>query len=99
MFVVIFKAEIAQLDHEYSQLAQHLRQKALSEYGCLKFESYTENGQELALSYWSDLESIQRWQQDCEHIVAQQTGQERWYKHYSVEVCEIQRHYQHHHLK
>ncbi|WP_228136102.1 hypothetical protein [Acinetobacter brisouii] len=58
-----------------------------------------ENGQELALSYWSDLESIQRWQQDCEHIVAQQTGQERWYKHYSVEVCEIHRHYQHHHLK
>lgn len=94
MFVVIFKAEIAQLDEEYSQTAQQLRQQAFSEYGCLKFESYTENGQELALSYWSDLESIQRWQQDSKHRLAQQIGRERWYKNYSVEICELQRQYQ-----
>ncbi len=31
MFVVIFKAEIAQLDSEYSQTAQQLRQKAFAD--------------------------------------------------------------------
>ena len=94
MFVVIFKAEIAQLDAEYSQMAQLLRQKALTEYGCIKFESYTENQQEIALSYWHDLESIRRWKADATHQLAQQKGQERWYKHYSIEICEVQRQYQ-----
>lgn len=96
MFVVIFKAEIAQLDSEYSQTAQQLRQKAFADYGCLKFESYTENEQEIALSYWTDLASIQRWQQDPEHQIAQQIGRERWYKNYSIEICELQRQYQIH---
>ena len=95
MFVVIFKAEVAQLDDEYSTTAQHLRQKALTHYGCLKFESFQENHQEIALSYWTDLASIQRWQQDSEHLIAQKIGRERWYKTYSVEIYEVLRQYQH----
>lgn len=93
MFVVIFKAEIAQLDAEYHQFALQLREKALSEYGCIKFEAYTENQQEIALSYWDSLENIQRWKQDSLHQLAQQKGRERWYKRYSVEVCVVQRQY------
>ena len=91
MFVVIFKAEVAQLDAKYSQMAQQLRQKALEQYGCLKFESFQENTQEIALSYWADLESIRRWRQDSEHQIAQKFGRERWYKTYSVEICEVLR--------
>ncbi|MEB3752992.1 antibiotic biosynthesis monooxygenase [Acinetobacter sp. MD2(2019)] len=93
MFVVIFKATVAQLDSNYFETAQLMRQKAFSQYGCLKFESFQENDQEVALSYWPDLASIHAWQQDPEHLMAQNTGRERWYTNYSVEVCEILRQY------
>ena len=69
------------------------QQKALTEYSCLKFESLQENDQEVALSYWNSLEDIRRWQKDSEHLIAQKFGQERWYKNYSVEVCEVLRQY------
>ncbi|MEB3767106.1 antibiotic biosynthesis monooxygenase [Acinetobacter sp. MD2] len=95
MFVVIFKAKVAQLDAVYAKTAQQLREKAINEYGCLKFESFQENNQEIALSYWPDLANIQAWQRDSEHLIAQRMGRTLWYQHYSVEVCELLRHYQH----
>lgn len=93
MYIVIFKATIKQLDDTYSEMAQRLRNKALDQYGCIKFEACSENGFEIALSYWSNLEDIKRWQQDAEHLVAQRLGKEKWYQHFSVEICKIERAY------
>ncbi|GAA4999234.1 hypothetical protein GCM10023206_00140 [Acinetobacter puyangensis] len=88
MYIVIFKATIRQLDPQYSIMAQNLRQKAFAEYHCQKFESYTENQQEIALSYWLSLEDIQAWKNDPEHLLAQQLGHEKWYSTCSVEICQ-----------
>ena len=93
MYVVIFKATIKQLDAEYSQYAERLRQKAIQQYHCQKFESYTEDDQEIALSYWRNLEDIHAWKKDTEHLTAQSIGQEKWYANYSVEVCQIAQQY------
>ena len=93
MYIVVFKATVRQLDATYSDMAQKLRDKALSQYNCIKFEACSENGFEIALSYWHSLEDIQRWQQDAEHQVAQQLGKEKWYQNFSVEICEITRQY------
>lgn len=93
-YVVIFKAKIKTLDTEYYSLAQQLRQKAIAEYRCLKFESLCENGFEIALSYWNSLDDIQAWHLDAEHTVAQKLGKEKWYSHFSVEISEILRSYQ-----
>ena len=92
-YVVIFKAKIKQLDARYFQTAQQLRLKALQEYGCLQFEALTEHDAEIALSYWQDLAAIQAWQQDAEHLVAQQLGKTEWYQSFQVEVCEVLRRY------
>ena len=93
MYIVIFKASIKQLDATYSELAQKLRNKALTEFNCQKFEACSENGFEIALSYWYSLEDIQRWQQDAEHQVAQRLGKEQWYQSFSVEICRVERAY------
>ena len=42
-YVVIFKAQINTLDQQYFQTAQLLREKALSQFNCQKFESLCEN--------------------------------------------------------
>ena len=92
-FVVIFKAKIKDLDEEYFNTANLLREKALTQFNCQKFEALSENNLEIALSYWNSLEDIHLWQQDAEHQVAQNRGKIKWYTHFSVEVCEIQRTY------
>lgn len=94
-YVVIFKAKIKALDKQYSQTAQLLREKALSQFNCQKFEAISEQDFEIALSYWDSLADIQAWHQDAEHQMAQQLGKEQWYQSFSVEICKIERHYSH----
>lgn len=93
MYIVIFKATIKQLDATYSDMAQMLRHKALNQFNCAKFEACSENGFEIALSYWNSLEDIKLWQQDAEHLVAQRLGKQKWYQDFSVEICKIERAY------
>lgn len=93
MYIVIFKATIKQLDATYSEMALKLRNKALSQFNCVKFEACSENGFEIALSYWNSLEDIRLWQQDAEHQVAQRLGKEKWYQDFSVEICKVERAY------
>ena len=92
-YVVIFKAKVKQLDPEYFQTAQHLRDKAINHFNCKLFESIAENGFEIALSYWDSLDDIQAWHRDAEHQVAQRIGKEKWYESFSVEICEVLRRY------
>lgn len=92
-YVVIFKARIRTLDELYFSTAQQLRDKALTHFNCQHFEALTEGEHEIALSYWNTLENIRAWQQDAQHLVAQQLGKNQWYASFSVEICEVLRRY------
>ena len=50
-YLVIFTAKINILDDEYSRTAQLLREKALTQFNCQKFEAISGNGFEIVLSY------------------------------------------------
>ncbi len=97
MYAVIFKAEFSNpsvvKDDEYGQMATQLRDIAINQYGCLNFISSNEGDQEIAISYWPSLEAISLWKQNDVHLKAQQYGKQRWYKHYSIEIVEVVRHY------
>ena len=92
-YVVIFKAQIKLLDEAYFATAQLLREKALTQFHCQKFEAISEQDFEIALSYWNNLSDIQAWHQDAEHQVAQQFGKAQWYTSFSVEICKVERRY------
>lgn len=94
MYVVIFRAKAGQIDSQYNELAGKLRQRAISEFGCTDFVAVTEGEDEIALSYWQNEADILRWKQDTEHQLAQQIGRDRWYRYYSVEVCQMKHRYQ-----
>ena len=93
MYAVIFRAQVAQLDEEYSRMAARLRELALSEYGCLEFAGLTEGDQEITISYWESESQIKAWKQDVEHLLAQSLGRSSWYRRYKVQVVEIKREY------
>jgi len=93
MYAVIFRAQINQLDKNYTEMASRMKELALGKYGCIDFVSVTEGTQEIAISYWQNLEQIQKWKQDPEHITAQALGTSTWYKSYKVQIVEIMREY------
>lgn len=93
MYAVIFKAEINVLDGEYSEMASRLRELALTDYGCTEFTACTEGNQEIAISYWPTVESIQAWKNDALHQQAQRLGAGKWYKSYRVQVVQLIKEY------
>ncbi len=93
MYAVIFKADIHQLDDDYSAMAERMRELALKDYGCVEFTACMEGRSEIAISYWESLEQIQAWKQDPEHLQAQALGQNKWYRSYHVQVVEVLREY------
>ncbi len=93
MYVVIFRAKIRALDDEYASVAERMRELALGQFGCLDFHSVTDQNDEIALSYWSDEDSIRAWKLHAEHVLAQQLGKARWYESYVVQVAHITREY------
>ncbi len=95
MLAVIFRAEIAELDHEYHETTGRLRELALREYGCREFCAWTEGSSEVAISYWDSEEQIKAWRNDPVHQQAQRKGRSHWYHAYSVQVMEVLREYGH----
>ncbi len=93
MYAVIFRAEIATLDSEYTAMAEKMRELAINHYGCQSFTACTEGNNEIAISYWETEAHIKAWKQDVEHLAAQRLGREKWYKSYTVQVVEILREY------
>jgi len=89
MLAVIFKATIAEFDSEYFSTAQRLKDLAFDKYGCRDFVSVTEGDQEIAISYWDSEQHIRDWKNDPEHRYAQKQGRNKWYKSFSVAVCEV----------
>jgi heme-degrading monooxygenase HmoA len=94
MYVVIFRAKPGTIDNNYSATAARLRELAFSDFGCIDFVSAAEeNGNEVALSYWPDLDSIRQWKAHSDHVMAQELGREKWYASYLVQIAEIKREY------
>ena len=91
MYAVIFRATVADLDDEYLETAARLKELAFTKYGCRDFSSVTEGSEEIAISYWETEQQILDWKNDSEHRLAQKRGREKWYRSFSVEVCEIVR--------
>ncbi len=75
-------------------MAERMRTLATCKYGCTKFISATEGAQEIAISYWNNLNDITEWKQNAEHLAAQALGKSEWYKSYHVQVVEIIREYE-----
>lgn len=94
MYSVIFTAKIKEIDDEYFAVANRMRALATEKYGCVEFKSVSEEGQEIAISYWPSLKHIENWKNDPEHIKAQVLGQQRWYSEYKVQVAKIEREYE-----
>ena len=93
-FAVIFTSVRTDVADGYGDTAARMVELAHDQPGFLGVESAREEGElGITVSYWDSLEAIRHWKRHAEHLIAQQTGRERWYDTYRVRICRVEREY------
>jgi heme-degrading monooxygenase HmoA len=91
-YAVIFTSVRTDGDNEYSDMADKMMELAKTQPGFLGVESAREQVG-ITVSYWKDLESIQKWRNNPEHQVARKKGKEVWYNHFTTRIAKVERDY------
>jgi heme-degrading monooxygenase HmoA len=91
-YAVIFTSLRTEGDDGYGDMSEQMEELAKHQPGYLGIES-ARSGLGITVSYWESLEAIQNWRKNTEHLVAQQHGREKWYTHFKVRICLVERDY------
>ena len=97
MYAVIFEVE-PEPDRlqDYLDIAGRLRPELEKIDGFIsieRFESLSQKGKILSLSFWRDEEAIARWRQQAQHHAAQQAGRKQIFRDYRIRVAAVARDY------
>lgn len=91
-YAVIFTSKRTAIEEGYAEMATQMMALAQEQEGFIGVES-ARNEIGITVSYWRDLESIKRWKQQTDHLLAQQKGRELWYAAYTTRICLVEREY------
>ncbi|MCP5052830.1 MAG: antibiotic biosynthesis monooxygenase [bacterium] len=97
-YAVIFTNQRTELDDDgYNKTAETIARLASDQPGYLGIESVRNpDGFGVTISYWKSLEDIKNWKANSTHQSVQKKGQEKWYDHYTVRVCKVEKQYSFH---
>ena len=97
MFAVIFEVKPKQEGKdEYLKIAAELRNFLENRDGFIsieRFQSLTEEGKILSISFWRNETDIKKWRNIMEHRVGQKKGKESLFHSYRIRVAEVVRDY------
>jgi heme-degrading monooxygenase HmoA len=97
MYAVIFEVQPNEGHRqEYLDIAAGLRPLLEQVDGFIsveRFESLTEPGKILSLSFWRDEQAVETWRRNETHRTAQTTGRASVFKHYRLRVANVVRDY------
>jgi heme-degrading monooxygenase HmoA len=97
MIAVIFEVTVdGEKGARYFDLAAGLRQELETVDGFIsveRFQSVTDVGKYLSLSFWRDREAIEDWYGRAEHVDAQGQGRAGVFKDYRIRVADVFRDY------
>ncbi len=97
MFAVIFEGKPKnEGKEEYLKLAAKIREFLKDREGLIsieRFQSLSEEGKILSLSFWQDEKAIIKWRNFLEHRIAQKKGREALFDSYRIRVAEVVRNY------
>jgi heme-degrading monooxygenase HmoA len=95
MLVILFRSRLTdEAGEDYEEMEERLmeRVRATPGSGFVQLKSYqAADGERLAVVWWKDAESLERWRTDLEHQAAQRLGKERWFSFYDLQVAQVLR--------
>ncbi|MGL4767221.1 MAG: antibiotic biosynthesis monooxygenase family protein [Formosimonas sp.] len=93
-YAVIFTSQRTAGDQGYDAMGERMVELAQQQGGFLGAESVRgEDGFGITVSYWQTEAHIAAWKAQAEHVIAQETGREKWYEHYITRVAKVERAY------
>lgn len=97
MIAVIFEVEPEEgMTGPYLEMAAKMRGLVETVPGFIsveRFESLTNPGKLLSLSFWENEAALENWRQMAEHRAAQTAGRNRMFKGYRLKVVSVMRDY------
>jgi len=94
-YAVIFTSIKNENNEGYEEWDNRMFELVNEEAGYLGHESYRNaDGKGVTISYWKDLESLSHWRNNPQHQQAQELGMQKWYEHYRIRVCKVERDYE-----
>ncbi|MBV4368156.1 antibiotic biosynthesis monooxygenase family protein [Erwinia phyllosphaerae] len=97
MIAVLFEADaLPEAQERYLQLASELKPLLSNTPGFIsieRFQSLTNPGKILSLSWWEDEESVAGWRRNLVHQAAQQEGKQSIFSFYRIRVASVFRDY------
>ncbi len=91
-YAVIFTSLRTAGDDGYTAMAEEMEQLGSAQPGFLGIDSARSN-LGITVSYWKNLQDIQAWKANLDHLEAQLKGHERWYSSYTVRVAKVEYNY------
>lgn len=92
MLVVLFRSKLTSNTDGYEELAEEMLQLGREMPGFIEFKSFkAEDGERLSVAWWQDRETLAAWRTHPRHLFAQQSGKDRFYEYYKIDVAEIVR--------
>jgi heme-degrading monooxygenase HmoA len=95
MFVILFRSRLSdEAGEEYYATEELLSERvhAIAGSDPVEIKQYTaEDGERLAVLFWRDPETLEKWRAYPEHRAAQRMGRKKWYSSYEMTVAEVVR--------
>jgi len=94
-YIIIFTTIRTEGDNGYEAMNEKTFKLVEEQHGYLGAESYeNEAGKHVTIVKFKTQEDIKNWRENVVHKEAQKLGREKWYKHYNVKVCKLEREYE-----
>lgn len=92
LVILFFSRLTDQAGEDYSEMDEELSELVKDAPGYQGAKSFkAEDGERLTVVWWQDEETLRQWRELPRHRVAQQTGRDRWYEQYRMEIAHIRR--------
>lgn len=91
MYAVIFTSQKSDSTEGYAEMNAAAYREATGIDGFLFEESSRQaDGFGVSVSYWRDMEAIDRWRNNALHRMAKEKGRSGWFDHYSIRICKVE---------
>jgi heme-degrading monooxygenase HmoA len=91
--IILFRSKLTgQAGEDYQAMNAELETLVRQNPGFIDVKSYTaQDGERLTVVWWRDEQSLAEWRNLARHREAQNTGRQKWYEYYNMEVANVVR--------
>ena len=89
-YAVIFCSTKSEDLENYKETDEKIMKLAMEQEGFLGYESAGDLNAGIFISYWENRESIQKWRDNADHIMAKKMGIDKWYDRFLSQICKVE---------